>query len=192
MRDSLSGQIHLSIKLAFYILVVALPLPASAQDRYSRCTSDPSGFARDENLNSAATQYLDNIKREIDFSENLSRMSGMAGLGDRAMEARSRALQYRQQLQQTCAQISQSIGEAEQRQQRAESDRVAASQANKAAERQREAVIEYELNRRVPGAASLMQESDFWNWLNVSQGKTLRRDVWDQAISTEKFDRAAQ
>jgi len=159
---------------------------------YDRCVSDSSAFARDEKLNEVVTEHLANIQREIDSSVDLSRIAGMAGLGDRAMEARSRANQYRQELQQACAHINQSINETDQRQRQAEADQIAAAQATQAAERQRQAVIEYELNRRVSGATDLMDEVGFSQWLDSNQGKTLRRDVWDQAITADKFDRAAQ
>lgn len=192
MSDFGSRASHTPLQFCFLFFSVVVPLQSGAQDRFSRCMSAPSDFAQQENLGPAASQHVDNIQREIAFAENESRMSGMAGQGDRAMAARSRALQFRQQLQQFCAQSSQSIDDSEQRQRRVEVDRAAAEQANQTAARQREAVIEYELNRRVPGATRLMQGRDFWNWLNVRQGRTLRRDVWDQAIETDRFDRAAQ
>lgn len=172
--------------------VGVVPLNAGAQDWFNRCMSNPSGFAQEANLNTAAAQRLSDIESEIRISDDVARMSGLAGLGDRAMQARSRSLQYKQELQSVCSQLSQSIIETQQRQQRALADQAAIARAKQESERRRLATIEYELNRRVPGATDLMNEKAFDLWLDGAQGKTLRRDAWDQAIVSEKFDRAAQ
>jgi hypothetical protein len=76
--------------------------------------------------------------------------------------------------------------------QRPRTDQIAPVQATQSAERQRQAVVERELNRRIPGAIFIVNEAGFSQWLDGKQGKTLRRDVWEQAIVAEDFEQAAQ
>ena len=156
---------------------------------YDRCVSDSSAFARDEKLNEVVTEYLADIQREIDSSVYLSRVADMAGLEDRSKQARLRADQYRRELQQACAHISRSLSETDQR---PKADQFAPVPATQTSERQRQAIVEHELNRRVSGAIFLMNEVGFSQWLDGKQGKTLRRDVWDQAIMADDFEQAAR
>jgi hypothetical protein len=113
----------------------------------------------------------------------------MAGLKDRSTQARLRADKYMQELQQACAHISQSMKEPDRH---PKADQFAPAQDTQTAERHRQSVIEHELNRRVSGATFLMNEIEFSQWLDGKQGKVLRRDLWDQAIMAESFERAAQ
>jgi hypothetical protein len=177
------------------IAALALALCSSAMgqvstiDLYDRCLSDSSTFAANEKLNEVVTEYLAGIQREIDSSLDISRVAGMAGLKDRSTQARLRADKYMQELQQACAHISQSMKEPDRH---LKADQFAPAQDTQTAERQRQSVIEHELNRRVSGATFLMNEIEFSQWLDGKQGKVLRRDLWDQAIMAESFERAAQ
>jgi hypothetical protein len=161
----------------------------STADSYERCVGDSPAFARDEKLNEAVTEYLANIQREIDSSVYISRVAGMAGLEDRSNQARSRAIRYRQELQQACAHLSQAMNEPDQR---ATTDRAAPAQVAQSVETQRQAVVERELNRRIPGAIFIINEAGFSEWLDGKQGKTLRRDLWEQTMAAEDFEQAAR
>jgi hypothetical protein len=161
----------------------------STADSYDRCVNDSSAFASDAKLNESVTEYLTSIQKEIDSSLYISRVAGMAGLEDRSNQARSRANQYRQELQKACAHISQSMNETDQR---PGTDQIAPAQVTQSAERQRQAIFERELNRRIPGAIFIMNEAGFAQWLDGKQGKTLRRDLWEQAIVAEDFEQGAQ
>jgi hypothetical protein len=151
--------------------------------------SDSIAFASDEKLNEAVTDYLTNIQKEVDSSLYISRVAGMAGLGDRSNQARSRADQYRQELQRACAHISQSLYETGQR---PRTDQVAPAQVTQSEENQRHVILERELNRRIPGAIFIMNEPGFSQWLDSKQGNARRRDVWEKAIVAEDFEQAAQ
>lgn len=157
---------------------------------YDRCVGDSSAFARDEKLNEVVTEYLAKFQRELDSAVDDLRIAGMAGLGARAMQARSRVDQYRQELQQACSHINQSLNSTDQR--RAEVDQIAPIQTPQTTQLQRQAVIGYELNQRVSGATDLMDEVAFSRWLDSKQVTPLRRGVWDQAIFAEEFERAAR
>jgi hypothetical protein len=180
-------------RYAIAVLAVALCGSAMGQlstvNAYDRCLNDSSAFAVDEKLNEVVTEYLANIQREIDSSVDISRVAGMAGLKDRSLQARLRADQYLQELRQACAHISQSMNATDER---PKVDQIAPVQNTQTAERQRQASIEYELNRRVSGATFLMNEAGFARWLDGKQGKSLRRDAWDKAILAESYERAAQ
>lgn len=161
----------------------------STLDSYDRCVRDSSAFSTDEKLNEVVAEYLANIQKELDSSVYVSRVAGMAGLGDRSKQARLKADQYQQELHRACAQLSQPMNETGQRPQ---PDQIAPAQAPQTAEHQRQAIVERELNRRIPGAIFMMNEAGFSQWLDGKQGKALRRDVWEQAIAAENFEQAAQ
>jgi len=76
--------------------------------------------------------------------------------------------------------------------QRPGTDQIAPAQVTQSAERQRLAIFERELNRRIPGAIFVMNEAGFAQWLDGKQGKALRRDIWEQAIVAEDFELGAQ
>jgi hypothetical protein len=178
-------------KYAIAALAAACSGAALAQQStiaaYDRCVGDSSAFARDEQLNEAGTEYLAKIQKEIESSIYISRVAGMAGQQDRSTQARLRADQYQRELQQACAHLSQSVSPADSR---SRSD--LSAPANQTANLQRQAVLERELNRRVPGATFLINEAGFSQWLEGRQGSLLRREAWDQALLAEDFEKAAQ
>jgi hypothetical protein len=160
----------------------------STIDLYDRCVSDSAAFARDEKLNEVVAEYLAGIQREMDSSLEISRVAGMAGLEERSRQARLRADQNRRELQQACAHTSQSVKEAGQHPGAGRNEPVQGAQPG---ERQRQAVVELELNRRVLGATFLMNEPGFSQWLDGKQGRLPRRDLWEQALLAGNMEQAA-
>ena len=181
------------IRCPLAVLAVAVCGNAAGQasiiSSYENCVSDSAAFAKDARLNEVVTEYLANFQREIDSSLYQSRVAGMAGLEDRANQARLRADQYRQELQRACAHISQSLNETDQR---PKADPIVPAETGQSAERQRQALVEQELNQRVPGAIFLMNEAGFAQWLDGRQGTMPRRDAWNRAILTDDFEQAVQ
>jgi hypothetical protein len=154
---------------------------SSAVDAYDRCMSNSAAFAKDENLNEVVANFLAGIQKEIDSSVHVSRVARMAGLEEQSKQARSRADRHMLELQQACAHLSQSMAAASQQ-----------PKADQTAGLESRARFEQELNRRVPGAIFVMHEAEFSQWLDGKQGKTPRRNLWEQAVLSGDFEQAAQ
>ena len=184
-----------TLRTRYAIAALAVACCGAAKGQYStvgfydRCTSNSSAFAKDENLNEVVADYLAGIQGEIDSSVHVSRVARMAGLEDQSRQARLRADQHVQELQQACAHLSQSMNATDRH---PKADQSVPGHAAQTAERGWKADFEHELNRRVPGAIFLMNETGFSQWLDGKQGKTPRRALWEQAVRAGDFEQAAQ